>query len=273
MKKQAFYCLLLAVLLLFGISDKAQAAACASYYITTEGEDIAGIALRCGADAELLAAINNAQPDAPLAAGTLITLPQEPAAAITVQAGDTLYALAQRYRTSVSALMERNQIRDVRLLQPGQTLYLPLDEECAVFAVSGDALQSVPVLASRGTASFLWPVSGVISSRYGARGSGYHYGLDLAADAGSEIVAAAAGIVSEADWKNDAYGYAVMIDHGDGFQTLYAHCQSLLVEEGETVLRGDAIALVGSTGNSTGPHVHFEVRLGGACQDPLLYLR
>ena len=75
-----------------------------------------------------------------------------------------------------------------------------------------------------------------------------------------------------ADWKNDAYGYAVMIDHGSGIETLYGHCSRLLVEEGQWVQPGDTVALVGSTGNSTGPHVHFEVRLNDGCSDPMLYL-
>ena len=94
----------------------------------------------------------------------------------------------------------------------------------------------------------------------------------MAADQGTVIQAAAAGLVTEADWKNDAYGYAVMLDHGNGVETLYGHCSQLLVKAGQQVRAGDAIALVGSTGNSTGPHVHFEVRVNGACQDPLDYL-
>ena len=76
-------------------------------------------------------------------------------------------------------------------------------------------------------------------------------------------------MVTEADWKNDAYGYAVMIDHGNGYTTLYGHCSELLVESGQKVKAGESVALVGSTGNSTGPHVHFEVRINGSCTDPL----
>lgn len=272
MRKYLIYVLLL-LAFVFGNSQEARAMEYASYYIAAEGDDIATLALRFGADEELLAAINNVEPRAPLAAGTLLTLPQEPAVAITVQAGDTLYGLARSYGTSVAALMARNGISDETRLMPGQTLYLPLEEECAVFAFQGAEVRAVPVLASRGESGFLWPVQGFISSRYGERSRGYHYGLDLAADYGTDIAAAAAGVVTESGWKNDAYGYAVMLDHGDGYETVYGHCSELLVEAGDYVLRGDAIARVGSTGNSTGSHVHFEVRLGGACQDPLLYLR
>ncbi|MDO4733168.1 MAG: M23 family metallopeptidase, partial [Bacillota bacterium] len=156
-------------------------------------------------------------------------------------------------------------------LRAGMELHIPRGEETSVIPGSRAALPALASLSHRGERLF-YPVAGSISSRFGPRRSSFHYGLDLAAEAGLSVQAAAGGLVTEAGWKNDAYGYTVMIDHGEGMETLYAHCSRLLVEEGQQVRAGEGIALVGSTGNSTGPHVHFEVRIQGECQDPLDYL-
>jgi murein DD-endopeptidase MepM/ murein hydrolase activator NlpD len=91
--------------------------------------------------------------------------------------------------------------------------------------------------------------------------------MDVAAPAGSEIEAAAAGVVTEVRWES-GYGNLVSIDHGYGVVTRYAHCSRILVVRGQRVTRGQPIALVGSTGESTGPHVHYEVRLNGRPVDP-----
>ncbi len=121
--------------------------------------------------------------------------------------------------------------------------------------------------------SFLWPVSGVVSSHYGYRVhpiSGeysMHNGLDISADKGSDIYAAYDGVVTSAGYSN-SYGYYIIISHNETIRTLYAHCSKLLVEEGETLKKGDKIATVGSTGRSTGPHLHFEVRVAGYRIDP-----
>ncbi len=130
-----------------------------------------------------------------------------------------------------------------------------------------------PKTASYG--SFIWPTSGRISSYFGGRtlnGSyNYHSGLDIATSYGTNIVAADGGTVSFSGWKN-SYGNIVIITHDNGTQTYYAHCSSLLVSAGQKVYRGQTIAKVGSTGNSTGNHLHFEVRIGGKAVNPLGYL-
>jgi len=98
-----------------------------------------------------------------------------------------------------------------------------------------------------------------------------HTGIDIAASSGTNILAANAGTVITAGWNN-SYGYMVMIDHGGGIITLYAHSSKLLVQKDDIVNRGQVIALVGSTGNSTGPHIHFEVRVNGEYKNPLNYV-
>lgn len=131
--------------------------------------------------------------------------------------------------------------------------------------------------AAGSTGSMIWPVHGVITSEYGWRThpifgtSKYHSGLDIGADYGDTIVAADGGTVIYAGWLG-GYGNAVIIDHGGGLTTLYGHNDSLLVGEGQQIGQGQAIALCGSTGYSTGPHCHFEVRVDGSPVDPYGYL-
>lgn len=115
------------------------------------------------------------------------------------------------------------------------------------------------------------PISGTITSRYGRRSSGIHKGLDIATSTGTSIGAAAGGTVTFSGWSG-SYGNFVIIDHGNGIQTAYAHCSALYVSAGQYVNQGQSIAAVGSTGNSTGPHLHLEVRVNGVCQNPQNYV-
>ena len=130
---------------------------------------------------------------------------------------------------------------------------------------------------SGGTGAFMWPVRGEITSYYGWRThpvfgtTRYHSGMDIACDYGTRIVAADSGTVIYSGWMG-GYGYAVMIDHGGGLVTIYGHNQELTVNEGQAVNKGQLIAYAGSTGWSTGPHCHFEVRLHGEVTEPLNYL-
>ncbi|MBQ2937547.1 MAG: M23 family metallopeptidase [Clostridia bacterium] len=118
------------------------------------------------------------------------------------------------------------------------------------------------------------PVSGIISSRFGVRSnirSSAHTGLDIATSTGTPISAASSGTVTFAGWKG-SYGYLAVITHGNGVQTYYGHCNKLYVSAGQTVSQGQTIATVGSTGNSTGPHLHFEIRVNGVAYNPQNYL-
>ena len=111
-----------------------------------------------------------------------------------------------------------------------------------------------------------------ITSRFGQRRSGTHTGLDIAAPRGTNIHAAASGTVVTSGWSNYGYGYHVVISHGNGVYTLYGHCDDLYVNVGDVVNQGDTIAAVGSTGNSTGPHLHLEIRVNGQKLNPQYYL-
>lgn len=123
----------------------------------------------------------------------------------------------------------------------------------------------------------IWPVVGPISSYYGYRtspggiGSTFHEGVDIAGDYGTPISATAAGTVTQAGWVG-GYGYLVEVKHADGIVTRYGHNSTVLVYEGQHVDQGSMIALMGSTGNSTGPHCHYEVRIHGEAVDPMYFL-
>ena len=120
----------------------------------------------------------------------------------------------------------------------------------------------------------IWPSSGEVSSPFGLRwgGSDFHPGIDIANDYGTPILAAASGTVTAAGWNSGGYGNMVDIDHGNGIWTRYGHAEAVVVTVGETVQKGQLIAYMGSTGFSTGPHVHYEVHVNGELVNPILYL-
>lgn len=122
-----------------------------------------------------------------------------------------------------------------------------------------------------GSGAMRWPVSGPVTSGFGRRWGRMHEGIDIAVPSGTPVAAAAPGRVIYAGWM-EGYGNIVVIDHGGGVSTAYAHNSALAVVVGQTVATGTVIASSGSTGHSTGPHVHFEVRVGGSPVDPLAYL-
>ncbi|GAB2899921.1 M23 family metallopeptidase [Streptomyces mayteni] len=195
-----------------------------------------------------------------------------------VRAGDTLVAIAADHDVDGGwrALYAANQ--DVigdnpRLIKPGQELSLD---------VAGVATQSAPAdqtAADSAASGFTVPTTGGIGTAYGVAGSmwssGHHTGADFPVASGTEVVAVTSGQVVSAGTVN-AYGNEVIIRHDDGRYSQYAHLSSISVGVGQSVSAGDPIGLSGSTGNSTGPHLHFEVRTSpeyGSDIDPIAYLR
>lgn len=161
--------------------------------------------------------------------------------------------------TKVNGVLEKQDIKEETILK----------KAVAKIVVKGTKVQ----VASRGGGSGAldWPAYGPITSYYGSR-SGGHTGLDIGAGSGTAIKAADSGTVTQACYQG-GYGKMIVINHGNGIVTRYAHCSAINVSVGENVSKGTVIGKVGSTGNSTGPHLHFEVLVNGSFKNPLSYLR
>ena len=239
-------------------------------YIADGTESVAGIAARFSLDAELLGLINDMNESDMPARGSLLRLPSVPCVSVTAAAGESIAELAKRAAADGEETAELNGIPLEAKLSAGQKILIPLSEESAIRSDIVTEEAAVTALAG-GAVRYGWPVQGVITSPFGKRNGSFHHGLDIAVDKGTPVTASAAGTVESAGWI-DGYGYAVILDHGGDRRTLYAHASRLAVKEGQYVPAGSVIAYAGSTGNSTGPHVHFEIRLNDICVDPLEYL-
>jgi murein DD-endopeptidase MepM/ murein hydrolase activator NlpD len=138
-------------------------------------------------------------------------------------------------------------------------------------AQSSAASSATPVTSAPSSAGFIWPAHGVMTSSFGWRWGRMHEGIDIAVPNGTPVVASASGTVIVAGWMG-GYGNLVVVDHGNGIATAYGHNTSIAAGVGQQVAQGQLIAYSGNTGNSTGPHIHFEVRINGSPVDPLGYL-
>jgi LysM repeat protein len=238
-------------------------------YRIEKGDTLCKIARKNNVKLEELLTVNNLQENTILEIGRTIKIPANPSTTYVVAPGDTLSKVAELCEVSLGELVDANQDQDPNSLEVGDCLRIPSRGD------AGKVINNTAVEPSRGriiAGTLSWPVNGEISSSYGIRKNGFHHGIDIVAKKGTPIHAAAAGIVSFVGWKS-VYGRTIVIDHSDGKQTLYAHTQSYLVKKGDKVDRGEEIATVGLTGVTTGPHVHFEVRYGNKCYNPLEYLR
>jgi len=210
--------------------------------------------------------------------GQKLTIPPVKGLVVKVWSSDSLASLAKKYKVKADDILKANKLEDPTLVM-GQVLILP--------GAKGDPLPKPPKpKATRSTSSggaapaqyrggrFAWPVAG------GELSQGYHYGhygIDIAADSGTPVKAAAGGKVTFAGWKNNGGGYQVWISHGSGLYTTYNHMSSLTVGTGQSVGRGQQVGRVGMTGYATGAHLHFEVWRGpiwngGSRLNPLGYL-
>lgn len=192
-----------------------------------------------------------------------------------VSQGDTVETIAECYQSKPQLIAAFNLLDEQRVLTPGEKLVIPGGTLPASEKKAVQAILLTSRCGQRGNLpanpAFDWPVRGRISSPFGWRQGTFHYGLDIAVPHGSMIRAAAAGTVAETGTKQ-GYGLMLVIDHSDDWNTLYAHCSRLLVQENEKVSQGQPVALIGATGNATGPHLHLEIRHGEQRFDPLLYL-
>jgi murein DD-endopeptidase MepM/ murein hydrolase activator NlpD len=193
----------------------------------------------------------------------------------TVAPGETLWRISKRYGTTVEAIMALNGIDDVRSVPTGARLVVP----AAMAPVDAPRRGQARTYASRdprgrtgGEPTFQWPVHGEIMSPFGMRHGEHHEGIDIRATKGTPVYAAEAGRVIHADASLAGYGKMIVIKHAGRLYSVYAHNSKLLVEPGQFVEKGQEIAEVGSTGNATTPHLHFEIRTNNTPHDPLEFL-
>ncbi|MFQ5483330.1 MAG: LysM peptidoglycan-binding domain-containing M23 family metallopeptidase [Nitrospinaceae bacterium] len=215
--------------------------------------------------------------------------PDRPGVYHTVGPGQTLWAIAKTYGSDLKRLQVVNGIPDPASIQAGRRIWIP--NAYRVLEVPGQESPAVrtaqpakprpsgnvsparpPRVAALRPGRLIWPLRGRLTSPFGRRWGRNHEGIDIGAKAGTPIRAAAAGEIKFSGWGPTGYGKMIIIKHPNKLTTVYAHNSRNLVHPGRRVARGQVIGLVGSTGRSTGPHLHFEVRNHTKPKDPLKFL-
>ncbi|MFQ6101949.1 MAG: peptidoglycan DD-metalloendopeptidase family protein [Anaerolineae bacterium] len=241
-------------------------------YTVQAGDTVQAMADLFGLEPTTVMWANPAVEDAPdlLRIGQEVTILPIDGVYHKVVEGDTLETIAEKYKVEPEAIAtcEYNHLEPPDyVIEEGMWLIVPEGEKPYVPKVVTSYTGPVPE-GARGTGRFQWPVLGRITQ-------GYWYGhraIDIGAPSGSAVLAADGGFISFAGWTDVGYGYLIVIDHANGFATYYAHLSNMYVFAGQAIERGQVIGAVGSTGHSTGPHLHFEVRYYGVQQNPRAYL-
>ena len=231
-------------------------------YTVQPGDTLSSIALRFGISLDALRWSNpkiEHDPD-DLYPGDVLRIPPVNGVVVEVKEGDTIERLAKRYHVppDVIRTYAANRLHPPYTLTPGQLIVIP----------GGHKEINVKPPRPYPGYTYMWPARGIITQHYHA----HHHGLDIAGPYGSYVYAARSGRVRTVRWDDTGYGYMVIIDHGDGWNTLYAHLKGALVHPGQWVRQGDIIGRMGGTGRATGPHVHFEIRKGRVRYDPEKFL-
>lgn len=237
-------------------------------YKVRSGDTISGIAKKFGlTNISTLISVNDIGNVRQLAAGQKLKIPSIDGIIYTVKKGDSLSSITDKYKISLEQLLDVNELTS-ETLTAGQQLFLP-----------GAAMDATSLRNAMGEL-FKLPISAKFrwSSPYGYRidpiagVKSFHTGTDMACPTGTPILAAMSGRVTTTG-LNRVYGNYVIIDHGNGYQTLYAHMSKIIASKGQWVSQGTRIGLVGSTGYSTGPHLHFTVYKNGKLIDPMSVLK
>lgn len=248
-------------------------------YTVKNGDTLDSIAVNFGLNTSTIAASNNLSKDSLLKEGQQLVFPSIDGIVYRVNSGDTLYNICFAYSIDISSVTDANSISASSILRVGQQLILPgVDSLKAVAPVKKDVKSSGSVkIASRSSSSSskfgIYPVKGHVTSGFGPRDGEFHKGIDICAPTGTAIYAAADGRVESAGWNNGGYGNLIIIQHSNGLLSYYGHCSKIIVSAGERVTQGQKIGEVGMTGDATGPHCHFEIRVGNNPVNPLNYIR
>ncbi|MFO7942258.1 MAG: M23 family metallopeptidase [Bacillota bacterium] len=228
-------------------------------YEVESGDTLSEIANSFGTDAETLAIINDLSNWNALQPGDTLKILTVSGLLHRVGPGESASAVADRHGVNLADLLAANGLREGEDLPVGEEVIVPgaRPEREAVLAVRGEL--------------YRWPTRGRISSPFGYRWGGFHTGIDIATGTGTPVTPTRAGRVSHAGWRG-AYGYLVIVDHGGGMSSYYAHLSAITANVGQNVTQDTLIGRVGSTGRSTGPHLHFEIRENGDPNNPMNYL-
>lgn len=182
-----------------------------------------------------------------------------------VAKGETLWRISRNYGVDIEAIVESNGLSDARLIKSGQRIFIP-----TVSAQPAPKVEPSPVHSKE---DFIWPVKGKVISYFGEKkDSAPNKGIDIQARDGMIVVASRSGRVIFSEDKVKGFGKTVIIDHGDGIQTVYSHNSEILARVGEDVRQAQSIAKVGSTGRGNSPYLHFEIRKRHKPQNPFYYL-
>ena len=250
-------------------------------YTVEPGDVLGKIAEKFGISTNTILWANNLNWNSVIRPGQSLTILPTSGINHEVKSGDTISSIAQKYQSETTKIVEANKLASAGDIKIGDLVFIP-GGIMPTKVVSSYQPQTNPVAINPTTPSqiapaenvdtdtkLLWPVISQRITQYYHWG---HSGLDIGDKSGNPIYAAEAGKIERSGWAN-GYGYHVIINHGNGIQTLYGHASKLLVEAGDSVARGETIALIGSTGWSTGPHLHMEVRVNGVRQNPLNYIK
>ncbi|OUO92607.1 peptidoglycan DD-metalloendopeptidase family protein [Cloacibacillus sp. An23] len=254
-------------------------------YVVSEGDTLWGIAGKFDLEVDTLVGSNQSILGGNihrLKLGTKLRIPNQDGVFIKIAKNDTLGKLADKYGSAKDAILTANSMKSDKLII-GEEIFLPggkliADTEVRIATKGRGGIRRASAKITGGSRSLRLPIIGRITSNFGWRKSPFgkrrvfHSGLDIAAPRGTQIKAPANGVVVHSGWMG-GYGRTIVLSHSNGMTTLYGHCHKLLVKRGAKISRGQTIALVGSTGRSTGNHVHFEVRVGGKPQNPLKHVR
>ncbi|HSD98770.1 MAG TPA: M23 family metallopeptidase [Patescibacteria group bacterium] len=243
-------------------------------YTVEKGDTLSSIAQKFGISEDTIKWANDLTDDGLTVGDSLKILPVT-GVAYKVQAGDTVYSIAKKYATDAQKIVDFpfNDFANPETfsLVSGQILIVPDGvQPSSQPTYSAPVYAQVPEYSGEVSGGFVWPIRGLLTQYF----SLYHTGLDIAGPVGTPIYAAKSGVIDESScgW-NYGYGCHILMDNGGGYSTMYAHMVSQpVVGVGQSVSQGQLIGYRGSTGRSTGPHTHFEIRIGGHVVNPLPYL-
>ncbi len=247
-----------------------------SEYTVKDGDTLSSIAAKFDVSIDSVKWANPSINWQKIKPGVVVSIPPITGVVYKVKPGDTVYSIAKKFQTEAQGIVDfpMNTFSDDETfaLVAGQTLIIPdgvMPNEAAPTAPTLASILTPDAGAVSATGKFVWPAFGRLTQpfRY------YHPGIDIANHDGGQILAADAGEVVVAGWANTGYGNHIIIDHKNGYHSLYAHLSTVGVAVGTRVNRGTVIGQMGSTGRSTGTHLHFEIRMASGNVEPLGYLK